>query len=756
MTEIQKIFFSKDNIANLNKQLVQQANLSNLSREGKQEVIKLLIDNMKMVFRSIDSNKVNKNNYPSIFEQFKKHSLAESFNQLKKSNIINNYQQDASNLKFQRDFKSQPQREVTMLDRPISSTNNNPQQLNQQIKQMVQEKQKQPVNFNMGTRSREQQQQNNRNMINDNRFMPMGSGAEASLDQAFRPIVNDINQASSMFETTRGKNLDERIEQMQRNRNNDLGSRPQRPTTPDFLKAVNTNPNKNNNEKPKSLMSEPVRNNGRPDFVNAQSSEFNQGFMGLADDSGANLFDINNIDKPLVDAEIEEDNATFEERLKRLQSARDNIRIPESNGKPDFQKEGPMMDSSNNNLVPRINQDMPNERRKTQIETKNKQEVSRNSFEEQFRERENMKQIIMDVKKQEERKQTPTQIIQQVQQSKPTTQIIQQIQQSKPTTQIIQQTKKSFNSDSMNKIQSAMNQFIKPSQEIQELREMVERLTEENRLMKEQIEEINYDKILELKQQIAEEWSKLSTKTEEIENISQSFTEREIIVKEKENNLKQQMEKYEWLLKTKQIQLEVSNPKCSSSYIYPVNNIDNVIGIKLVSYSLPIPRYNIDTRNNLFKFKLNEEEKEIIIKPGKYTIDNLINYIDNKLKEINENITMSLNEEQLVSFTTTTDDKLEIIQTYLSTNNLGFIDDNTATNPWDLRMDDRIYLYLSNLAEDIPFGVLYFNNNEQICQWTFEKPYLLNELIIKFKDSKGYEWNFNGLSHNLSFVVCKL
>ena len=70
--QIQNIFFSKDTIATCNKSLLSQGNLNNISREIKQEVINLLVKNMKMVYRSIDITRINKVNFNSIYEQFKK------------------------------------------------------------------------------------------------------------------------------------------------------------------------------------------------------------------------------------------------------------------------------------------------------------------------------------------------------------------------------------------------------------------------------------------------------------------------------------------------------------------------------------------------------------------------------------------------------------------------------------------------------------------------------------------------------------
>ena len=50
--QIQADFFSKNNISGLNKILLQQTNNQNISRESKQEMINILIRNMKIIFKN--------------------------------------------------------------------------------------------------------------------------------------------------------------------------------------------------------------------------------------------------------------------------------------------------------------------------------------------------------------------------------------------------------------------------------------------------------------------------------------------------------------------------------------------------------------------------------------------------------------------------------------------------------------------------------------------------------------------------------
>jgi len=127
--QLQSMFFSKETISGLNKILLQQSNYQNLNREGKEKLINILVKNMKVVYRSLDSSKINKDNFNSIFDQFKKHSVIESLGEIKKTNTLMNLQQSSSDLKFERDFKSNPNQGNKFLDRP-ESTKSIPSQVN--------------------------------------------------------------------------------------------------------------------------------------------------------------------------------------------------------------------------------------------------------------------------------------------------------------------------------------------------------------------------------------------------------------------------------------------------------------------------------------------------------------------------------------------------------------------------------------------------------------------------------------------------
>ena len=105
-----------------------------------------------------------------------------------------------------------------------------------------------------------------------------------------------------------------------------------------------------------------------------------------------------------------------------------------------------------------------------------------------------------------------------------------------------------------------------------------------------------------------------------------------------------------------------------------------------------------------------------------------------------------------------TETNIEIIPTVLSRENLGFSDVNKDANKyvsskiWDLRIDDKVYLYLDNISSDVPFGILYFNG-KSVSEFKFKESFDLDKLTIIFKNARGQLYNFNGLPHSLSFLV---
>jgi hypothetical protein len=271
------------------------------------------------------------------------------------------------------------------------------------------------------------------------------------------------------------------------------------------------------------------------------------------------------------------------------------------------------------------------------------------------------------------------------------------------------------------------------------------------------------EKLTQIKNQIATEFAELTIKNEKIDTLNSTLKLKEVQLTTKETAMNELITKYDYLFKSAYIQFEVSNTENKSAYTWPLELIKNIIGIKLMTYSIPLPRFNIEeNKNNIFSFKLNEQEHSITLSTGKYTIDELITILNEKIKQINETLLISVNVEQKVIFeSSNTEDTITIINTMLSKENLGFLVNIENKNIqisdkcWDLRIDNKVYLYLNNLSEEIPFGILYFNGTA-VSQFKFEKPFNLNNLEVVFKDSYGMPYNFHNLPHSLTFLIEKI
>ena len=492
--------------------------------------------------------------------------------------------------------------------------------------------------------------------------------------------------------------------------------------------------------------------------------------MGLSNDmKGDDLFSLDNIDKPLVDGEIEEDKTSFEDRLKRLQSDRNNIGPMPTQQNIDFTKpaedlmsQAKMMEQQRNNMMPRKElNNMQQENMVSRREPNNMQQsdmVSR-------REPNNMQQSDMVSRREPNNMQQENMVSRREPNTQPDMVSRRDINNMQQENMVSRREPNNKLAELRNSMKANNIEVKEDAQRLDMMRTLISKLEEENQRLKDRLNTDNSEliRINELKEQIANEFNDLTKKNEEIDNKQQMINLKEVELIKKEMDVKQLISNYDYLFKTNQIQMEVTNPDNSSSYIWPINNGKttgyNVTGLKLMSYSLPTPRFNIEeNKNNCLCLKVNDSDITIKLETGKYSIEDLISILDSKLKENDDSLTISLNSQQHIIIESNDSMKeLTIQSTVLSKTNLGFMKTITGTrlvsdNSWDLRIEDKVYLYLNNISEDVPFGILYFNG-QSICQFKFQNPFMLDKLDIIFKDSKGNNYNFYNLSHSLNILL---
>jgi hypothetical protein len=675
MSQVQGIFFAKTNIAELNNIILNKTAASNLIQDGRKEIINLLIKNMKIVYKSIDVNKINNNNFNSILEQFKKHSVYETLNELNKSNILSKYQNkivpqqvtqvvksNASTLKFNRDFNSNPNNGVVYVDRPQSSKHTG--------------------------------------QINDDK---PPQKMTSSLDNAFKPIINDISNELKNYDSKKNTNM--QLDDIQVSRNHEIGGNRARPSTPDFLKSTKTNSNRNTSQQ--------IETNTKV------KTESNDSFFGLANDTAGDLFSLDNIDKPLIESQYIEDTSNFDDRLKKLNSERGDISIPQ-NTNIDFTSENFKSNQSiNDNTITKSQQSerMVNHQLATQPN------VINNTSDDRYREQLKQQQLQLMQQKELELREKQMQLKEKELENKMKLKEQNMHMQTMPK-QNMQQPKQ--NMQIKQPIHNKQQMQIKPTQA-------------------KQMMEINY-----------------SNPLEKIEEFSDSPQHNVLKIKEQELMEKnRQFEKllnnYNHLFNVDYLHVEVSEPNCKSNYSFHLDSITNVKSIKLTHYSLPEIQFNIEeNKNNYIIVHQNDIETKYIINRGKYTIDALLEVLNNKLK----NIKFYVNLDQTIKIES--DEVFDLLSCPLLKNNLGFINPTInnssyiSDNIWDLRIDNKIYLYINNISDTVPFGILFNGTNNSNCEFKFKEPFDIDCLDIIFKDSRGNLYNFYNLQHTLSFVIYRL
>ena len=109
-------FFSKENIKVLNSKLLNKNNLEDISRDEKKKIVNILITNMKKVYKNIDTQRVNKTNIESIKNQFNEWVFKETDEYLGSNR--KKPKKKLAELRFQREYSSNPNTKVRYMDRP--------------------------------------------------------------------------------------------------------------------------------------------------------------------------------------------------------------------------------------------------------------------------------------------------------------------------------------------------------------------------------------------------------------------------------------------------------------------------------------------------------------------------------------------------------------------------------------------------------------------------------------------------------------
>jgi len=697
---------------------------------------------MNTIFKNIDIKKINNANFNTIFNQFNNYSFLGALKELQEklansSAPIN----DPSKLKFERDFQSNPQRPVQIPNRSQSVLGSNEQYILQ---------------------NRETQR--------------LANQFDSQIDSLFKPLIENDNREPSFNNYNfdkEGKNVRKRLEDVLQSRDTEVyvQRKPSESDVPDFLRSKPTSIRTMENED-QYRKNQPIRSQ-----KNKNTNEKEENYLASVNEDETDLMSINNYDQMITDDDnFQEDSAPFQDRLNRLQNDRNNINIPQQK-KVNFASEG--FEDTFDNIQPTSINELKN-KQKQPVQQYNQQPVQ------QYNQRQVQQYNQQPVQQYNQRpvqqyNQQPVQQYNQRQVQQYNQQPVQQYNQQpvqqynqQPVQQYNQQPVQQYNqqpvqlSNQENTVVitklsvNEKKEFIKIFDELKSLNSKLSEALKENKNIKKEQKEEN-TKLQELNTKLQEENTKLQEEKNELnkklsdeyyDNIKNDIAEEFNKLKLLKDEYNITIENYNKISKIKNFVLEISSENNLTYYTYNFNRINNIISIKLTSYSIPEILYNIeDEKNNIFEFEINEEKNIIKIPSGRYEINNLIELLNKNEYELIFDL------EPITNLVTIKHHSpFNIIITNLSYTNLGFTvncndkNEYVADKLWDLRFDDKVYLFLNNIDNTAPFGVLTYNGSPN-AEIKFQDPIALDKLDILFKDSKGRECNFNDLDHNLSLTL---
>lgn len=212
-------------------------------------------------------------------------------------------------------------------------------------------------------------------------------------------------------------------------------------------------------------------------------------------------------------------------------------------------------------------------------------------------------------------------------------------------------------------------------------------------------------------------------------------------------------------------------PNENNYKIFFPTKIKNIIEIQLKNVIIPNNEYIINNTNNKFIFQEQiNENLEIIIPFGNYTIDNLLNLIQNKMNLIgSSNYSLSIinnkikfNSDLSNGFFNLLFDIENSIYFILGFTKSNFYHNNNYQGNYEYNLKKQPSTFIlsfpniKNKYESLTFlingssNLISFNNKEQISKFLF--PFDLSYLSIEWKDINENFINFYGKNH--SILLC--
>jgi hypothetical protein len=683
MENIQEKFFSKNNISSLNNKLLENLDIKNLNDKQRIFIAEKIVNNMKITWKSIDISKIRPDNFQSVLNQFNNIVYKNSFDEINK--LIT------------------PPKENDLIDpnvkkfqRDFHSHPNNGVIVNDRPKSVMEDANPYKKNTNSYIGPNEHYAKKSKER-HDLALQP-----DKHLDDLFRPIVDDMLEEPNFNNYThgRGGGISEKLQDIQKMRDTEVPlPKKGELDVPDFLKPRATSVRSQEDFPEKKNI--PSENNNKKN--NQKQYNENINFIDGTDDNET-LFSLDNIDKPLInDDEYEEDTAPFADRLNRLKNSRENIQIPKKKT-VDFTTDD--FEDDFDNMQPTRIDKLKNKNYHEDDENNQYQESQ--NYEEKRRQYEEKRQHYQEEKRQH-------------------------YQEEKRRHQYEEKRRHQYEEK---KRQEQEEQEEKQYQEKRRNKHST-KITSEQREI--------FDKLKTLNKNLLNQLSLCKEENNQLRNDNLELAEKvqEIIEKEKELD-----NKYGSIINTKTFQVEITSENSISNYRYNFVNTMNIIGLKLTACSIPFKKYNIETNiNNIFMYAINNIEKNIILSEGFYTIQEIIENLNDNQNDLIFELN-TINQKIKVS----SEYNFNIIPTTLSIINLGFksnYNNNNIFNAdtvYDLRINNKVYLFFKNITND-PITIITPNTNIYDSEILFENPVKLNYLDIVFKDENDNDYNFYNINH---------
>ena len=549
--------------------------------------------------------------------------------------------------------------------------------------------------------------------VNNERNIPQPrekkSENSSSLDRMFGMLMETNQNENSFNNVSHGKgNASRSLETLEAERNK-LTPRNTPNQIPDFLKTRNSSGDvidrqMQNRQMPNGQMPNRQMPNGQ--MQNNQNTL--EQFSGL-DDTGSNFSSINSGNEIYKPKETFDESTSFSDRLKKLQGERDNLSIPakkNSSLSQNFENNNAQLSQNFENNNARSSQ---NNNINSNLVYNPNIEIGSNINNLQISDEDEYSTNITDIKN------------------------------IKPN------NLNGKNKDLLTKISSLEDEKSDLLSTCRELGVIVDKYKE----LQDNYNNLKNKKKSVDKEELNKEFKNLREQKEIISYNKSILNQRENELDQKEEEVKQLLQYYYLINQSKKIQVDIFSKEENGKYTYNFNKINNIQSIKLISYSLPNPRFNISDHNNILKYTIGNKQSSIKINNGNYNIGNLIETINSVCKDFN----LTLNTNQKIELKSKK--KIILENNLLISQVLGFRNNLSgkkfkSSHTWDLRKPDKLFLYIENIQKDIPVGILYFSEIYQ-CEVIFEDLINLEKLDIKITDDNGNIYNFSNLGHSLSF-----